>query len=74
MNKNNVEIEYIDLRTQSNDSKLKINLSFYLKFLIIVIIIYWSIRLYKFLLIHNRESSFKLLVVTLIENVYDKLK
>lgn len=74
MNKNNVEIEYIDLRTQSNDSKLKINLSFYLKFLTIVIIIYWSIRLYKFLLIHNRESSFKLLVVTLIENVYDKLK
>ena len=74
MNKNNVEIEYIDLRTQSNDSKLKINLSFYLKFLITVIIIYWSIRLYKFLLIHNRESSFKLLVVTLIENVYDKLK
>ena len=70
MNKNNVEIEYIDLRTQSNDSKLKINLSFYLKFLITVIIIYWSIRLYKFLLIHNRESSFKLLVVTLIENVY----
>ena len=70
MNKNNDEIEYIDLRSQSNDSELKINLSFYLKFLIIVIIIYWSIRLYKFLLIHNRESSFKLLVVTLIENVY----
>ena len=70
MNKNNDEIEYIDLRSQSNDSELKINLSFYLKFLTIVIIIYWSIRLYKFLLIHNRESSFKLLVVTLIENVY----